>query len=99
MAMLRLKHAGVSGVYNIGTGVQLTFKDIAESVQRKVGVENAQIMMLPMPDDVVKNYQWHSCANLNKLQSVITDWRPQTVDAWLDNNFESLYTKVKEEIL
>jgi hypothetical protein len=52
-----------------------------------------------MPDHVVKNYQWESLANLNKLKTVIPDWNPQTVDAWLDNNFENLYNKVSKEIL
>ena len=99
LAMMRLKEARVSGVYNIGTGRQLTFKDIATSIQRKVGVENAQIMTIPMPDEVVKNYQWESLANLNKLTQVIPDWNPQTVDAWLDNNFDDLYNKVSKEIL
>jgi len=98
-AMMRLKEAKVSGVYNIGTGRQLTFKDIATSIQHKVGIENAQIMTIPMPDDVVKNYQWESCANLNKLKKVIPDWNPQTVDEWLDNNFDNLYNKVSKEIL
>jgi nucleoside-diphosphate-sugar epimerase len=97
-AMMKLKAAGVSGVYNIGTGRQLTFKDIATSIQRKVGVENAQIMTIPMPDHVVKNYQWESLANLNKLKKVIPDWDPQTVDQWIDNNFENLYTKIQKEL-
>jgi nucleoside-diphosphate-sugar epimerase len=97
--MMKLKAAGASGVYNIGTSRQLTFQDIAHSVQRKFGVENIKVAVTPMPDDVVKNYQWESCADLNKLKTVIPDWNPQTVDAWLDDNFESLYTKVKEEIL
>jgi len=97
-AMMKLKAAGVSGVYNIGTGRQLTFKDIAESIQRRVGVENAQIMTIPMPDHVVKNYQWESLANLNKLKKVIPDWDPQTVDQWIDNNFENLYTKIQKEL-
>jgi ADP-L-glycero-D-manno-heptose 6-epimerase len=97
-AMIKLKDARVSGVYNIGTGRQLTFKDIAESIQRKVGMENAQVMTIPMPDHVVKNYQWESLANLNKLKTVISDWNPQTVDAWLDNNFENLYTKIQKEL-
>ena len=96
-AMIKLKEAKVSGVYNIGTGRQLTFKDIAGSIQRKVGTENAQIMTIPMPDDVVKNYQWESCADLNKLKTVIPDWNPQTVDEWLDENFDSLYNKVFKE--
>ena len=98
-AMMKLKDARVSGVYNIGTSCQLTFQDIAHSVQRTFGVENIKVVVTPMPDDVVKNYQWESCANLNKLKKVIPDWNPQTVDQWLDDNFESLYTKVNKELL
>jgi len=98
-AMLKLKQAGVSGVYNIGTGIQLTFEDIARSIQRKAGMENAQIVTVPMPEHMVEKYQWESSANLNKLKTVISDWNPQTVDQWLDNNFENLYNKVSKEIL
>jgi ADP-L-glycero-D-manno-heptose 6-epimerase len=97
-AMIKLKDAGVSGVYNIGTGRQLTFQDIATSIQRKVGVANAQIMIVPMPDHMVEKYQWESRADLNKLKSVIPDWNPQTVDEWLDINFDMLYNKVQEEL-
>lgn len=97
-AMLKLKEAGVSGVYNIGTGTQLTFQDIAQSIQRKVGSANAQIMIVPMPDHMVEKYQWESRADLNKLKSVIPDWNPKTVDEWLDINFDMLYNKVQEEL-
>ena len=98
-AMIKLKDARVSGVYNIGTGQQLTFADIARAIQRKVGMENAQVMTIPMPEHMVQKYQWESLADLNKLKSVVPDWNPQTVDEWLDDNFETLYTKIKEEIL
>jgi ADP-L-glycero-D-manno-heptose 6-epimerase len=97
-AILRLKQARVSGVYNIGTGHQLTFKDIAESIQRRVGVANAQVMTVPMPDHMIEKYQWESRADLNKLKSVIPDWNPKTVDEWLDINFDMLYNKVQKEI-
>lgn len=98
-AMLRLKDAQVSGVYNVGTGVQLTFKDIAESIQKRFGVENVQVMVVPMPDAMVKTYQWESQANLNKLKEAIGDWNPYTVDQWLEENFENLYNKIQKEIL
>lgn len=98
-AMLRLKDAQVSGVYNVGTGVQLTFKDIAESIQKRFGVENVQVMVVPMPDAMVKTYQWESQANLNKLKEAIGDWNPYTVDQWLEENFETLYNKIQKEIL
>jgi ADP-L-glycero-D-manno-heptose 6-epimerase len=97
-AILRLKQACVNGVYNIGTGHQLTFKDIAESIQRRVGVANAQVMTVPMPDHMIEKYQWESRADLNKLKSVIPDWNPKTVDEWLDINFDMLYNKVQKEI-
>jgi nucleoside-diphosphate-sugar epimerase len=97
--MLRLKDAGVSGVYNVGTGVQLTFKDIAESIQKRFGVENVQVLVVPMPENMVKTYQWESQANLNKLKAAIGEWNPLSVDDWLEENFETLYNKIQKEIL
>jgi nucleoside-diphosphate-sugar epimerase len=98
-AMLRLKDAGVSGVYNVGTGVQLTFKDIAESIQKRFGVESVQVLVVPMPENMVKTYQWESQANLNKLKAAIGEWNPLSVDDWLEENFETLYNKIQKEIL
>jgi ADP-L-glycero-D-manno-heptose 6-epimerase len=99
LAMMRLKDAGVSGVFNIGTGQQLTFEDIATLIQKNFGVENCQVHIVPMPDHMVASYQWESKANLTKLLSVVPDWNPQTVEQWLENNFENLYNTVKQEIL
>ena len=96
---MQLKDTKTSGVYNLGTGRQLTFHDIASEIQKRVGIANAQIMTVPMPDHVVKNYQWESLANLNKLRSVLPGWNPQTVSAWLDENFDSLYNKIAKELL
>jgi len=62
-------------------------------------MDNAQICIAPMPDHMIEKYQWESLADLNKLKSVVPNWNPQTVDEWLDDNFETLYNKVKEEIL
>ena len=98
-AMMRLKQSKVSGVYNIGTGKQLTFEDIARLIQKHVGIENAQIYVTPMPEHMIEKYQWESCANLNKLLTVIPDWNPQTVEQWLDQNFTLLYNKISKEIL
>jgi len=97
-AMLRLKDLGVSGVYNIGTGQQLTFEDIARMVQKQFGIESVQVYVTPMPDHMIEKYQWESRANLNKLLSVLPDWNPLSVEQWLDANFETLYNKILEEI-
>jgi ADP-L-glycero-D-manno-heptose 6-epimerase len=94
LAMIQLKATGVSGVYNIGTGQQLTFEDIAISIQRRF--DNVQVQLEPMPEHMVEKYQWESCADLNKLRSTIS-WNPQSVDQWLDRNFEILYNKIQNE--
>jgi hypothetical protein len=49
-----------------------------------------------MPEHMVEKYQWESRADLNKLQSTIS-WNPQSVDEWLDNNFNILYNKIINE--
>ena len=95
-AMMQLKATGTSGVYNIGTGQPVTFYDIAQSVQRRF--DNAPIQRLAMPEHMVEKYQWQSCADLNKLQSTIS-WAPQSVDQWLDANFDTLYNKIQNEII
>jgi nucleoside-diphosphate-sugar epimerase len=93
-AMMQLKDTGTSGVFNIGTGQQLTFQDIAHSIQRRFN--NVQVQSIPMPEHMVEKYQWESRADLNKLQSAIS-WNPQSVDQWLDNNFDILYNKIINE--
>lgn len=95
-AMMQLKATGTSGVYNIGTGQPLTFYDIAQSVQRRF--DNVPIQRMPMPEHMVEKYQWESRADLNKLQSTIS-WTPQSVDQWLDANFDALYSKIQNELI
>jgi LDH2 family malate/lactate/ureidoglycolate dehydrogenase len=54
---------------------------------------------VPMPENMVKTYQWESQANLNKLKAAIGEWNPLSVDDWLEENFETLYNKIQKEIL
>ena len=91
---MQLKATGTSGVYNVGTGVQLTFEDIAHSIQRKF--DNVPVVLEPMPEHMVEKYQWESRADLNKLQAAIS-WNPHSVDEWLDKNFDILYNKIINE--
>ena len=98
-AMWKLRGTLVSGVFNIGTGEQRTFRDIAFAVQKHMGIKECQVIFEPMPDQMVKTYQWESRANLNKLRNVLPQWQPKTVEQWLDQNFESLYNKVLKEVL
>jgi hypothetical protein len=74
--------------------VQLTFEDIAHSIQRRF--DNIAVVSESMPEHMVEKYQWESRADLNKLQSTIS-WNPQSVDQWLDKNFDNLYNKIINE--
>jgi ADP-L-glycero-D-manno-heptose 6-epimerase len=97
-AMIKLKEANTSGVFNIGSGTQLTFEDIARLMQKYFGISNCQVHIVPMPDHMIETYQWESLANLDKLKSVLPDWSPATVDEWLAKNFTDLYNKTLKEL-
>jgi ADP-L-glycero-D-manno-heptose 6-epimerase len=54
-----------SGIWNIGTGKAISFKDVAESVAAN---HNASIEYIPMPDNIAKQYQKFTEANISKLR-------------------------------
>lgn len=57
-----------SGVYNIGTGNPVSFQDVAEAIAEKY---NAVIELIPMPENLQRQYQAFTCADLARLNSVI----------------------------
>lgn len=61
-----------SGIWNVGTGIAHSFKEIAEAIAEK---ENAQIIEIPMPADLKNQYQKYTCADLTKLNQLVNiDW-------------------------
>lgn len=54
-----------SGIWNVGTGKATSFKEVAESVAAK---HNAKIEYIPMPDNIAKQYQKFTEANISKLR-------------------------------
>jgi ADP-L-glycero-D-manno-heptose 6-epimerase len=97
-AMEKLRAAGVSGVYNIGTGKTDTFYDIAKTCQRLQGVTECQLIVVPMPEHMLATYQWESCANLDKLRQAIPDWNPESIHDWLEHNWKTLYNQTIEDL-
>lgn len=57
-----------SGLYNTGTGTTTSFKDVAEIIANK---HNALITEIPMPEQLKNQYQDYTCADTNKLSSII----------------------------
>lgn len=58
----------LAGIFNIGTGVPTTWNALAGSVFQAAKMPT-QITYIPMPEDLKKQYQNYTCAEMNKLQS------------------------------
>ena len=57
-----------SGVFNAGTGTAASFETVGRTIAKKYG---ADIEYIPMPEQLKAQYQEYTCANLNKLNSVV----------------------------
>jgi len=56
----------LSGVYNLGTGISMSFMDVARLVARETG---AKIVEVPMPK--LKGYQWFTQADMTKTNAAL----------------------------
>ena len=62
-----------SGIYNVGTGKANSFEDVAQTIAKKY---NAKINYIPIPENIKLQYQKYTCANIDKLNSLIDiDWK------------------------
>ena len=59
-----------SGVWNVGTGKPLTFEYIAREIANKY---NATIEYIPIPEDIAKQYQKITVADLSKLKKSLNE--------------------------
>jgi len=57
-----------SGIFNAGTGTATSFDTVGRAIAKKY---NADIEYIPMPDTLKGQYQEYTCANLDKLNSVV----------------------------
>lgn len=57
-----------SGIFNVGTGTAISFDSVAKAIAKKY---NANIEYIPMPQELKAQYQEYTCANLDKLNSVV----------------------------
>lgn len=56
------------GIYNVGTGISRTFLDMASAVADAAGID-AKIEYIPMPADLSRHYQYHTCSAGDRLTS------------------------------
>jgi ADP-L-glycero-D-manno-heptose 6-epimerase len=58
----------IGGIYNIGSGYPTTWNTLASSVFAALD-KQVMIEYIPMPEDLKKQYQNYTCADMTKLQS------------------------------
>ena len=58
---------GVNGLFNVGTGNARTFLDVGNGISAAAGVE-ASIEFIDMPEVLKEKYQYHTQADMKKLQ-------------------------------
>jgi ADP-L-glycero-D-manno-heptose 6-epimerase len=59
-----------SGVWNVGTGKAKSFTEVAKEIANK---HNARIEYIPMPENISKQYQAYTCADLTKLKATLNE--------------------------
>ena len=58
-----------TGLWNVGTGETHSFREIADAIAEK---EGADIIEIPMPEDLKSQYQKYTCADLTRLNKHIS---------------------------
>lgn len=69
VVMWFLSHANISGIFNVGTGIATTFNEVALAIKRQVN-EDVAISYIPMPDNIIRQYQNYTCADISKLRAM-----------------------------
>jgi len=70
----RVKDSNHNGLYNIGTGQARSFKDLVIATFKALGLE-PKIEYFDMPEHLQKQYQYYTQANMQKLNSLLPDFK------------------------
>lgn len=76
-----------SGIFNVGTGKPISFTDVAKIIQSNMTCE---IKEIPMPKQLVGQYQRFTKANNSKLLKVIGDYKWKSVKDYVEENLNAL---------
>jgi len=76
------------GIYNVGTGINRTFLDLAKAVFKSMG-KTENIHFTDMPADLAGKYQYYTCANIGKLRSAGYRHEFYTLEEGIDEYIKS----------
>ncbi len=62
-----MEHKPESGIYNVGTGNTASFGEVAELVSHEV--QGGELRFIPMPENLRRQYQRHTEADITKLRA------------------------------
>lgn len=68
IALHFLDRPDINGIYNVGTGTPRTFNALAAAVFDALGIPSS-IKYIDMPDGLETRYQYHTCAQMDKLRA------------------------------
>ena len=85
----------VNGIFNLGSGKAQTWNELAESVFLALNLE-VKINYIPMPEALIKSYQYYTKAQMQKLQETPVYCRSSTLQSSI-SDYVSNY--LKEELV
>jgi len=68
----------VNGLYNVGTGISRSWKDLATAVIKNMG--KGEITYIDMPRQLLDKYQYYTESNNKKLFSLLGDFKFETLE-------------------
>ena len=84
-----MMHIDEMGIWNVGTGETTSFTTIAHSIAKKY---NAKVEPIPMPENLIGQYQKYTCSDNTKLLKTIGKFK--FTKRGMDRNMERLEGKV-----
>ncbi len=72
--------AGLSGIYNLGTGKARSFLDLTNATYKAMGV-NPKIEFIDMPESIRSQYQYYTQADTKKLLSALPGFEFTSLEA------------------
>lgn len=78
----QMLHKKVSGIFNVGTSIAISFADIAQIISQKY---QAKIVTVPMPNMLTHQYQTYTCAD-NSLLNTHVNIQFKTIKEYIEHD-------------
>ncbi len=69
MTLFFLEHKDIGGIFNVGSGKARNWNDLASAVFLAMN-KKVDINYIDMPESIRDQYQYHTCASMEKIRSV-----------------------------